>query len=153
MAAKQPRQRRTYTVEEANASLPLVGAIVSDLVRVSRQVIERRERLSVLLTGREADSSDPYREELAQIEEELAKDTRRTQRYVEELKELGVEPGNSTEGLVDFPAFIDGRKVFLCWKLGEPEVVHWHELGAGVRNRQPLAAASGSGDRPASGSH
>ncbi len=33
---------------------------------------------------------------------------------------------------------MDGRLVYLCWKLGEPEVLYWHELDAGFAGRQPL---------------
>ncbi|MEX0979285.1 MAG: DUF2203 family protein, partial [Pirellulales bacterium] len=46
------------------------------------------------------------------------------------------------EGLVDFPCRMDGRIVFLCWKLGEPEVTHWHELDSGYAGRQSLVAGS-----------
>lgn len=41
-------------------------------------------------------------------------------------------------GLVDFPALVSGRQVWLCWQLGEGEVAWWHELEAGVAGRQPL---------------
>ena len=139
-------EKRFFTVEEANKSLPLVRAIVDDLAQLSREVIERRERLSVLMDGREEDERGPYREELTQIEEELEKDSRRLQEYVEELRELGVEPKNGTEGLVDFPALIDGREVYLCWKLDEPEVLFWHEQDAGFAGRQSLTAGSVAGD-------
>jgi len=131
---------KLFTVEEANAMLPLVRAITMDLVRLSRDVIERRERLSHLLTGREVNRSDPYASELAQIEDEVRKDSERLQGYIEELRELGVEPKSGPEGLIDFPSLMDGRIVYLCWKLGEPEVAHWHELEAGFRGRQPLTA-------------
>ncbi|MBI2827433.1 MAG: DUF2203 domain-containing protein [Planctomycetia bacterium] len=134
--------RKTFTVESANAALPLVRAIVSDLAQLSREVVERRDRLSLLLAGRERGSQDLYGEELTQIEEELEKDSRRLQEYVEELRQLGVEPKNGPEGLVDFPAVMDGRPVYLCWKLGEPEVLHWHDLDAGFRGRQPLTAGT-----------
>ncbi|MGO8690227.1 MAG: DUF2203 domain-containing protein [Thermoguttaceae bacterium] len=132
----RPGRGKVYTVAEANASLPLVRAIVGDLVKLSRDVTERRHRLS-LLHGR-ANRRDPYQEELVQIEEELQKDGRRLREYVDELRDLGIEPANGTEGLVDFPALVDGRKVFLCWKLGEPEVRFWHEPNAGYRQRHPL---------------
>ena len=133
---KRPGRGKLYTVEEANASLPLVRAIVGDLVGLSRDVIERRHRLSLLRSG--SGRRDPYQEELAQIEEELQKDTERLREYVDELRALGIEPTNGSEGLVDFPALVDGRKVFLCWKLGEPEVRYWHEPDAGYRQRHPL---------------
>jgi hypothetical protein len=139
--------KKFFTVEEANASLPLVRAIASDLAALSREVIERRERLAMLSGSRKpGKSKDAYGEELAQIEEELVRDTERLQEYVEELRALGVEPKNGPEGLIDFPTMMDGHVVFLCWKLGEPEILHWHELDAGFRGRQLLYAESLSGE-------
>jgi hypothetical protein len=42
-------------------------------------------------------------------------------------------------GLIDFPALVDGRQVWLCWRLGEDDVAWWHELDAGIAGRRPLA--------------
>jgi hypothetical protein len=136
---------RLFTVEQANAMLPLVRAITSDLASLAKDVMERRHRLALLLSGRQLKPNDPYSEELAQMEADLERDTLRLQEYVEELRELGVEPKGAVEGLVDFPAQIDGRLVYLCWKLGEPEVLYWHEVDAGFAGRQPLTAGSVSG--------
>lgn len=146
MSSVSYQPKKFFTVEEANASLPLVRAIVQDLAELSREVIERRQRLSQLLAGREIESDDPYSSELAQIEEELGKDSQRLQEYVEELRQLGVEPKNGPDGLVDFPSMMEDRIVYLCWKLGEPEVMYWHELDAGFRGRQPLVAGSVADD-------
>ncbi|HEX3725087.1 MAG TPA: DUF2203 domain-containing protein [Pirellulales bacterium] len=140
---------KIFTVEQANAALPLVKAIVADLMRLSREVVERRERLALLTAGRKASARDPYSQELAQIKEELEKDGQQLQAYVGELRELGVEPKDFSEGLVDFPATMDDRLVYLCWKLGESEVLHWHELDAGFRGRQSLVAGSVSPDASA----
>jgi hypothetical protein len=137
--------RKHFTIEQANAMLPLVRAITSDLANLSRDVIERRDRLAHLLAGRNGQATDIYGEELSQIEEELEKDGRRLGEYIEELKKLGVEPKNPPEGLVDFPTLIDGREAFLCWKLDEPEVSFWHELEAGFAGRQSLTADVGGG--------
>jgi hypothetical protein len=142
MAGDPFEGRKIFSVESANASLPLVRAIVTDLAHLSREVVDRRERLALLLAGRERGSQDPYGQELSQIEEELEKDSSRLQEYVEELRQLGVEPKNGPEGLVDFPTRVDGRPAYLCWKLGEPEVLHWHDLEAGFRGRQPLVAGA-----------
>ena len=133
---------KLFTVEQANAALPLVRAIVKDLAELSREVIERRDRLAMLQAGRVGQGQDAYSEELTQVEQELEKDAERLQEYVEELRQLGVEPKSGPEGLVDFPSMMDGRVVYLCWKLGEPEVMHWHELDAGFMGRQSLAAGS-----------
>jgi hypothetical protein len=144
MSGKPWKNCKVFTVEQANAALPLVRAIATDLAELSRDVIERRERLSLLLGGRQREKRDLYGEELAHIEEELQRDTERLQGYVEELRELGVEPKNPPEGLIDFPAVMEGRAVYLCWKLGEPEVLHWHDLKAGFGGRQPLTASATS---------
>jgi hypothetical protein len=134
--------RRLFTVEQANAMLPLVRAIVADLAELSGDVIDRRQRLSQLSAGRHSESDDFYSAEVAQIEQELEKDGHRLQEYVEEPRALGVEPKNGPQGLVDFPSELDGRIVFLCWKLGEQEVAFWHEIDAGFVGRQSLAVNS-----------
>ncbi len=130
--------RRLFTAAQANQALPLVRAITSDLSRLSLEVSERRERLSCLHSGRDKSARDIYGDELAQIEDELEKDTERLLAYVEELRELGVDPKSGTEGLVDFPSMFDGRPIYLCWRLGEPYVSHWHEYEAGFLGRQPI---------------
>jgi hypothetical protein len=143
MSESRPTPRHHFTVEQANAMLPLVRAIVKDLADLSRDVIDRRQRLAHLQAGRNGQPSDVYGEELAQVEVELEKDGRRLREYVEELLKLGVEPKNGPEGLVDFPALIDGQESYLCWKLGEPEVLFWHDLEAGFAGRQSLIAEAG----------
>lgn len=57
------------------------------------------------------------------------------------MKALGVEL-KGFDGLCDFPSQRDGREVYLCWRLGEPEVHYWHELHTGFAGRQPLRAES-----------
>jgi len=41
-------------------------------------------------------------------------------------------------GLIDFPALMEGREVYLCWEEGEDEIGWWHETDAGHAGRQPL---------------
>ena len=130
--------QRLFTLEEANATLPLVKAIVADLSKLTRDVVERRQRFEVLSMGRDVNAKDPYTEELVEIERELKGDTQRLSELVDELRELGVEPKNASIGLVDFPCELDGRIVLLCWKLGEPSVLFWHELEGGFDGRQPV---------------
>ncbi len=135
---------KTFTIEEANAALPLVRAIVTDLVHLSQEVTERRERVSFLLNNRERNENDPYWQELAAVEASLETDAARLREYVDELRQLGIEPKSAVDGVVDFPAKLDGRDVYLCWKLGEAEVLHWHELKGGFQQRRPLTADAGT---------
>lgn len=145
MSSEYYEPSKIFTVDQANATLPLVRAITSDIVRLARDMIDRKQRLDHLTAGRDMTAGNPYDEELAQIERELEKDAKTLRAYVEELRQLGVEPKGLSDGLIDFPAMMDGRVVYLCWKHGEPEVLHWHELEGGFGGRQPLTASVASG--------
>jgi hypothetical protein len=143
---------KAYTVDEANRALPLVKAIVADIVRQFRTVDEFRVRLSAL-TGRSRSSSkkaaavvvvedDPYAEELAWSRSQLEAEEGRLREYVEELEKLGIELKGS-DGLCDFPSRHEGRPIYLCWRPGEPEVRFWHELHTGFSGRQPVETLRG----------
>jgi hypothetical protein len=141
MKDARERSPKVFSVEEANRMLPLVRAIVTDLVQLSCEVTDRRHRLNHLLSGRDLEANDVYSDELAEVERGLRRDTQRLREYVEELRQLGVE-AKGDDGLVDFPAILEGRPVCLCWKLGEPEVQFWHEVNAGYAGRQPIATTA-----------
>ena len=139
MIDQKKSRRRLFTVEQANATLPLVSRIVSDLVQLARDVSERSERLSLLLAGREAPRGDDlYEEELAQSGDQLAGDHQQLREYVDELLDIGIEPTSAIEGLVDYTSIVDGRIAYLCWKLGDPEVLYWHDLDDDCMDRRPL---------------
>ena len=133
-------KRKYFTVEEANRALPLVKMIVGDIVRQFQTVSELRQRLSLVVNEHRRPTSDPYSEELAQSQSELGAEELQLEQYIDELTVLGVEL-KGPDGLCDFYAMKDGREIYLCWRLGEPEVQHWHELNAGVAGRQPLHAS------------
>lgn len=135
--------RTVFTVESANRALPLVRAIVQDIVDLYRDVREREERLNALGRGKSHShaAGDPYGEEVDQTRAELEKDVERLEGYVEELTELGVEFKDPTMGLVDFPAVMNGQDAYLCWKLGENAVEFWHAVDAGFQGRQRLDSA------------
>jgi hypothetical protein len=134
------RPPRYFTVAEANKMLPLVKAIVADIVALAQDVKDRQERLRELRTRRSANrkTTDAYSEEVHQMEDELEADVERLKVFIEELSKLGVEMKDPLTGLVDFRSKMDGREVYLCWRHGEAEVEHWHELDAGFAGRQHL---------------
>jgi hypothetical protein len=146
------KNRKYYTVEAANRTLPLVNAIVRDIVELYGDVHERRERLARVRQRRGAarhDDNSPYTEELDHIERELDKDIDRLRAFTDELHKLGVELKDPVSGLVDFYSRMDGREVYLCWKPGEDEIAYWHELDAGFSGRQSLLESSLSGESDA----
>jgi hypothetical protein len=57
---------------------------------------------------------------------------------LETLGDLGVQVKDPAEGLIGFPSRREGRAVVLCWKVGEPTLGFWHEVGAGPAGRRPV---------------
>ncbi len=55
-----------------------------------------------------------------------------------EFYERDIEIKDLDRGLVDFPAIIGGKEVFLCWEKSEDDVEYWHDLDAGFSGREPL---------------
>ncbi len=43
-----------------------------------------------------------------------------------------------SRGLVDFPAVIGGKEVFLCWESDEEVVEFWHDLDSGFSGREKI---------------
>jgi hypothetical protein len=135
---KRARARKYFTAAEANAMLPLVRAIVRDVTELARDLKERQDRLARVQQGDAGHVPDAHREELHQVQAEFNRDQQRMQEYVAELRNLGVELKDYFTGLIDFPSRMEDREIYLCWRLGEPEVAHWHELEAGFQGRQKL---------------
>jgi len=148
MAARKPDPGKKYfTAQQANATLPLVRAIVRDVTELAQDLRERHQRLSRGRgpgAGKNAPLSEAHQEEMQQAQAELERGRERMQELERELAELGVELKDYFTGLVDFPSLMHGRVVYLCWRLGEPEVGHWHDLEAGFAGRQKLAAEAGA---------
>jgi hypothetical protein len=139
MATPTPvRGRKQFTLAEANATLPLVRAIVRDITELARDLRDRSERLTRVQATPRITLGDAYQEELKEMQAGLERDREKMVEYEEELNRLGVVLKDQFAGLIDFPHQLDGREVYLCWRLGEPEVAFWHELGEGFAGRQKI---------------
>jgi hypothetical protein len=139
MASRSRRNKKYFTLAEANATLPLVRSILRDVTELAQQLRDRHERLVRLRKDDSAPPGEAYNEELEQIEAAFARDREQMESFEQELRELGIELKDYFTGLIDFPALMDGREVYLCWRLGEAHVAFWHELDAGFAGRQPVA--------------
>ena len=126
-AASRPVRR--FTLEQANRSLPLVRRIVADIVRMHGVAASHRETLEKTTAAKE----------LTVIQKELDAALARLEALVDELSTVGVELKDYQAGLIDFVGRHDGRDVYLCWKLGEERITHWHEISAGFSGRKPVS--------------
>ena len=127
--AASSRRVRRFSLEQANRALPLVRRIVTDIVRTHATATTYREALDNTSGAREIN--------LVQKELDLLVD--RLAELVEELGDVGVELKDYESGLVDFVGRHEGRDVYLCWKLGEERITHWHEMSAGFAGRKPVS--------------
>jgi len=119
---------RTYSVDEANAMLSELEEILP-AIREARQVVLRAgERIKEMV------ASDGGGHEGTEYWNAI----RTLRGHVEHLAELGILLRDPETGLVDFPGELDGRRVYLCWRLGETRVGHWHDLESGFAGRRPL---------------
>jgi hypothetical protein len=114
---------KLFTPARANRMLPLVRSIVTDILEKARE-----------LRGLTAISRDPDRD---QDVEQLRQDVLD---LMQELEDLGVtyKDWDFEVGLVDFPARIDGRNVFLCWRSDEPEIAWYHPRESGFVGRRRI---------------
>lgn len=125
-----------YTLEQANATLPLVRRIVEDIVVNHQRWRERILEFDLLASTVRADAPAARATELEREAQALARDIDAFER---ELESLGISLKDRRLGLIDFPSMLDGRQVWLCWRLGEPDIQFYHELDAGFGGRKPLA--------------
>ncbi len=130
---------RYFTFEEANATLPYVRGIVGDIVKTYgrwRDGVHRYE-----LVAADSRSEVGETDEQAALRDEVDAIARQISAYIEELAAVGCILKGFDDGLIDFRSRLDGRDILLCWKLGEPEIMHWHETDAGFAGRQKIAPA------------
>ncbi len=128
---------RQFTIAQANATLPLVRRIVRDLLHFHpewRAAVAAFEAEQALASAEhESDTSRQVRLEAGRLAGEI-------EACLDELEQIGCVFKGFDAGLVDFPAVVDGRDVYLCWQFDEPRVEFWHEIDGGFAGRQPLDA-------------
>ncbi|HEV8059169.1 MAG TPA: DUF2203 domain-containing protein [Gemmataceae bacterium] len=137
-SSETSKSPKLFTAAEANAMLPLVRAIVKDIVSRAKDLRDRQERIDRIRTSKATASGDVYAAEIGQAEQELERDQDQLLECQAELAALGVELKDFFSGLIDFPSRMDDRIVYLCWRFDEPSVAFWHELDAGFAGRQKL---------------
>ena len=127
---------RTFTVEEANNALPLVRRIVADIVRAYELLSEQAEDYKDVRAV--DDRTTEVEDRLNGLKRSMGVLSEEIETFVAELGEIGCEMKDLKIGLIDFPSLMDGRRVFLCYELGEERVEFWHELTEGYAGRKPL---------------
>ena len=124
------RFEKHYTREEAQALLPRVREWLVELSCLRENLARLDEKLGTLLAqGHDigGQTVNDWIRTLASLRCILVE----FQRREIQLKDL-------ERGLVDFPAIIGGREVFLCWEKDETAIEYWHDLETGYAGRERL---------------
>ena len=127
----QPKRR--FSLAEANRSLPLVQRVVGDIVKTHADAMKLQHDIERQSGGKKNKDIDTG------IQKQLDSLMARLEDFVDELSEIGCELKDYQTGLIDFVGRHDGRDVYLCWKLGEERITHWHELDSGFAGRQSVS--------------
>ncbi len=116
--------RKIFTVEAARNTLPFVKKVVADILDQSYE-----SHIMASILGKDAQNHPQILEKLDKIQDLIA-----------ELEEIGCyyKDWSFQFGLVDFPAEIDGRLVFLCWRSDEDDLYFYHEIHAGFAGRMAI---------------
>ena len=134
---------RRFTLEEAERLLPRLSELIPEMQERKRQY-ERLHDRAAALQLKMSSNGHIIEEELDRAQQELAQTAAEINHLIEKVAELGCELKDMDQGLVDFHTLREGREVYLCWKLGEPNIAWWHELDSGFAGRKPLSGGSWS---------
>ena len=119
---------RWFGVAEARRMIPF---LLETFERVRKLLEEGRENTRSLEAGQFP------RDEAIRRRGEVDRLARLIRTELVKVEEAGIVV-KDVDGLVDFPAILGERHVYLCWKYPEKTVDHWHELDAGFAGRQPI---------------
>lgn len=124
------RFQKHYTREQVRALLPQVRAWLDDLVE-RRDKMDKQEELLNSLRPAGTDLGGYAVNDWVKLIAEF-------RALLFEFYQRDIEIKDLDRGLVDFPAIIGGKEVFLCWEKSEDDVEFWHDLDAGFGGREPL---------------
>ena len=145
---------RFYDLDAANAAVPELDGILgvlaeqrAELVRLRDEVLRRRrwrrrrraDRDRPSGRGRRARATPPIVDDLRLTRLRMQGLIDQMAAGVARIDALGLTLRDIEHGLVDFPALVAGRQVWLCWQRGETAIGCWHSLDTGFSARRPLA--------------
>jgi len=122
---------RHYTVEEANAALPGLRALIQEMWKARSAILAAQPELAPVL-NKAANNGG------SRLAGEMLAEFQRFQQAVRDIQAMGCLLKDVERGLVDFLSRRDDREVYLCWHYGEEQVTFWHEIQAGFSGRQLL---------------
>lgn len=130
---------RYFRLAEVNAMLPALQTLIERLQFLLKEArAHHRELRLIKAVGHHEDGTlimaSDYR--IARRRFEAA--VQEVEEIVANIEDAGCIVRSIDLGLVDFPAVINGEEVFLCWRVGEEEVMYYHGPEDGYAGRRRL---------------
>ena len=122
--------RTHYTRDEARALLPRIREWLTELQQLRQKISEQDQRLGQLLKA-----GDDLGGEIVNNWIRLLAQTKK---LLDQFRRREIQVKDLERGLIDFPAIIGGREVFLCWEQDEEDIEFWHEIDTGYAGRERL---------------
>jgi hypothetical protein len=136
MAEDDLEESRIFTLEEAERTLPLLRRILTDLRAEYRIWQDAGAEYELQTGGARADRGES--EELLAARRVMTESADRISGFLEEIAAIGCLFKGFDAGLVDFYTLREDRLVFLCWRVDEDHITHWHDVESGYAGRQPV---------------
>lgn len=130
---------RFFDIDAANEALTEVGPLIATLGDQRAELIRLRDRaLAAHSAAAGGVPAEEDREETQRMRLRMQGIIDQMAAAVARIDALGITLRDIEQGLIDFPALVGGRQVWLCWQLGETDIAFWHELETGFGSRRPL---------------
>jgi hypothetical protein len=129
---------RFYAIDEANGALPEVERILIALRDQREELIALRDRVVAASPPDDETPTAGAAERIRLLRLGMQGLIDQMQAGVARLVEMDITLRDIASGLIDFPALVSGRPIWLCYRLGESAVEHWHPHDEGFESRRPL---------------
>lgn len=133
-------EKEEFTLEEVNAKIPELRAIVGEQLTRRATIQERLTSLGELTEEIPDDFAAQPGDSpaICALKAELTILVTAYHRGWHAVESLGAVVKDPQVGLVDFYGRVDGKLVWLCWKYDEEEVAFYHALDEGFSGRKPI---------------
>jgi hypothetical protein len=130
---------RYFTLAEARAALPVVGRSIREAVQAKAHYMEAEQAIQnlaqriLMMGGLNVDTAaaEAWKAQYDSNAQTL-------KNSMERIEDLGVLVKDLDIGLVDFPTLFRGEEVYLCWRMDEDDIDHWHGVNEGFNGRRPI---------------
>ena len=130
---------RYYAIDDANAAVPEVERILIALRDQREELINLRDRVVAASPPDDETPTPRAAEQIRLLRLGMQGLIDQMQAGVARLVDMDITLRDIATGLIDFPALVTGRPIWLCFRLGESAVEHWHPHDEGFESRRPLS--------------